>query len=581
MKHTRLIFLSLFLGMLVASCSGPQPVHIKMVCTTDVHGNYFSYDYLAEKPLPGGLAHVSSYLKEVRSTHGENVIYLDNGDILHGQPTAYCYNTSAIQPRHLAAEVLDYLGCEAVTLGNHEIETGGQTYQRYIRDLECPVLGGNICFEDSNRPFLPPYTIIEREGVRIAVMGMTTPAISDRYPRVLWQGLEFRDIEESARHWMEYLREQESPDLVIGLFHSGLVGGIVNSEYTENATRAVAENVPGFDAIFYGHVHEAACDKVVNVEGDTVLLVNPANNANKVAVLDIRYVKGATPKAALDARLVDVTAYTPDTAYINRFAPQRERVTDYVNKKLGTFTAPMDSREAFFGPSAFVDFLHSMQLDVSKAEVSLVAPSEYDLSFASGDVCVRDMFSLYRYENTLCVMELTGSEIKNCLEMSYGQWVNTMKSPADHLLLFDETSLAGGTPRLKNHYYNFDSAAGILYEVDVTESTGNRIRIKSMADGTPFDPERVYRVAVNSYRGCGGGGLLTEGGGIPKSKLASRILYSTTVDMRFYALSFLEMKGSMEPRALLHWKFVPERWVKPAAARDYALLFGTKQRDTH
>lgn len=577
MRYNRLFFFALFVGMLVASCSDPQSVHIKMVCTTDVHGNYFSYDYLAEKPLSGGLAHVSSYLNEVRSTYGENVVYLDNGDILHGQPTAYCYNTSAIQPRHLAAEVLDYLGCDAVTLGNHEIETGGQTYQRYIRDLSCPALGGNIYFEDSDRPFLYPYTIVEREGVKIAVMGMTTPAIPDRYPRTLWQGLEFRDIETTVSHWMEYLREEESPDLVVGLFHSGLEGGIVNSEYVENATRSVAENVPGFDAIFYGHVHKAACDKVVNVEGDTVLLINPANNADKVATLDIQFVKGITPKIVLDAQIVDVTAYTPDTAYINHFAPQRERVTNYVNKKLGVFTVPMDSREAFFGSSAFVDFLHRMQLDVSKAEVSLVAPSEYDMSFPAGDVYVRDMFSLYRYENTLCVMQLTGSEIKNHLEMSYGQWVNTMKSHADHLLLFDEESLAGGTPRLKNHYYNFDSAAGILYEVDVTKPQGSRIRIEGMADGTAFDPNRVYRVAVNSYRSNGGGDLLAEGTGIPKSELANRILYSTTADMRFYALSFLEMRGTMEPKVLQHWKFIPERWTKPAAARDYELLFGTKQ----
>lgn len=576
MKHNRFFFLALFIGMLVASCSGPQPVHIKMVCTTDIHGNYFSYDYLAEEPLSGGLARVSSYLSEMSSTYGDNVIYMDNGDILHGQPTAYCYNTSAIQPRHLAAEVLDYLGCDVVTLGNHEIETGGQTYQRYIRDLSCPVVGGNIYFEDSDNPFLSPYTIIEREGVKIAVMGMTTPAIPDRYPRILWQGLEFKDVEVAAHRWMEYLREKESPDLVIGLFHSGLEGGIVNDEYAENATRAVAENVPGFDAIFYGHVHKAACDKVVNVEGDTVLLINPANNANKVAVLDIQLIKGATPKITLDAQLVDMNAYAPDTTCLNHFASQRERVANYVNKKLGEFTAPMDSRDAYFGSSAFVDFLHHIQLDISKAEVSLAAPSEYDMSFPAGDVYVRDMFSLFRYENMLYVMELTGKEIKDYLEMSYGKWVNTMQSPSDHLLLFDDASLVDGKPRLKHHYYYFDSAAGILYDVDVTKPVGNRIHIKSMADGTPFDPNRVYRVALNSHRGTGGGGLLTEGAGIPKSELEGRLLYSTTVDMRFYALNFLEMKNTMEPKAMHHWQFVPERWTRPAVARDRALLFDAK-----
>ena len=576
MRNNRFFFLALLVGMLVTSCGGPQPVNIKMVCTTDVHGNYFSYDYLEEKPLPGGLARVSSYLNEVNATYGDNVIYMDNGDILHGQPTAYCYNTSAIQPEHLAAEILDYLGCDVVTLGNHEIETGGQTYQRYIRDLDCPVLAGNIYFEDTDMAFLPPYTIIEREGVKIAVVGMITPAIPDRYPRVLWQGLEFKDIESVTRRWMEYLQEKESPDLVIGLFHSGLEGGIVNDEYAENATRAVAEKVPGFDAIFYGHKHIAACDKVVNVEGDTVLLVNPASRANKVATLDIQFIKGATPKITLNAQLVDMNEYTPDTTYLNHFVEQRERVTNYVNKKIGTFTASMDAREAYFGSSAYVDFLHRFLLDISKAEIALVSPVEYDMSFPAGDVYVRDMFTLCPYQNTLCVMQLTGSEVKNYLEMSYGQWVNTMKSSTDHLLLFDEASLAEGKPRLKNRYSNFDSASGILYDVDVTKPEGSRIRIKSMADGTAFDPNRVYRVALNSYRGIGGGGLLTEGAGIPKSELESRLLYSTEADLRFFMLNYIEMRDTIEIKAMNHWQFVPERLVKSAIERDRALLFGAK-----
>ena len=580
MKYNRFWGIALFVAVLLASCQ-PKTVHIKMVCTTDIHGNYFPYDFLEEKPATGSLARVSSYLGELRSSekYGENVIYIDNGDILHGQPTAYYYNTVAIQPEHLAAEALDYLGCEAAVLGNHEIETGGQTYQRYIRDLDCPVLGGNIYFEDSDVSFLPPYTIIERDGVKIAVMGMTTPAIPERYPRILWQGLEFKDIEKAARRWMEQLREKESPDLVIGLFHSGREGGIVNDAYVENATRAVAENVPGFDAIFYGHIHRAACDKVVNVEGDTVLLINPASRARKVAALDIQYVKGTGPQITLNAELVDMSAYEPDTAYLNHFVPQIERVKNYLDKKLGELTAPIDSRDAYFGSSAFADFLHRMQLDVTKAEVSLVAPMEYEIAFPAGDVFVRDMFSLYSYHNMLYVMQLTGREIKDCLEMSYGQWVNTMKSPSDHLLLFDETSLDKGTPRLKNHYYDFDSAAGIVYDVDVTKPIGSRIHIKSMADGTAFDPDRVYRVALNSYRGNGGGGMLTEGAGIPESELENRLLYSTEADLRFYMLSYIEMRKTIEPKAMNHWRFVPERWAKPAAARDYALLFGAKESD--
>ena len=151
MKHYRVVCLMYVLALLLGSCSEAEPVRIKIVCTSDVHGNFFPYDFLTDKPAQGSLARVSSYLSALRSSEafGENVIYVDNGDILHGQPTSYYYNTVALSQCHLAAEALNYLGCEVAVLGNHDIETGGPTYQRYINDLECGVVGGNIYFEDT------------------------------------------------------------------------------------------------------------------------------------------------------------------------------------------------------------------------------------------------------------------------------------------------------------------------------------------------------------------------------------------------------------------------------------------------
>lgn len=577
MKNRRFFYLALIMTALLTSCHKPQPVHIKMVCTSDVHGNFFPYDFRSDKPASGSLARVSSYLNELRSSPlGDNVVLLDNGDILQGQPTAYYYNTVAIEHKHLASEVLNYLKCDVAMLGNHDIETGGPTYQRYIGDLECAVVGGNIYLEGTDVPFVPPYVVVERSGVRIAIIGLTTPAIPNWLPRVLWKGLEFHDMESAAKHWMQYVNEHESPDLIVGLFHSGFEGGITTNEYKENAARDVAVNVPGFDAVFFGHDHQAFCDKVVNVAGDTVWLLNPANNANQIAVLDAEYKKGSEPHWVLKAELVNVNAYEPDTAYMSHFASHMERVKKYVSKKLGESTHRISSRDAYFGPSDFIDFIHRMQLDITKAEVSFAAPLAFSTWLPEGDIHVRDMFNLYRYENMLYVMQLTGQEIKDYLEMSYGQWTNQMKSPNDHLLLFDESTLDSKKPRLKNIYYNFDSAAGIIYEVDVTKPVGSRVRIKSMANGDAFTPNRTYRVALNSYRGNGGGELLTKGAGVPHDELENRLLYSTDVDLRFYMINYIEMRGSVDPKSLNQWKFVPEKWTLPAAERDYKLLFENK-----
>lgn len=589
MKRTAPLYLLVIVTALLCFTGCHNDKVIRIVATSDVHGNFYPYDFIKDTPATGSLARVETYLKEQRRQYGDCLIYLDNGDILQGQPTAYYYNTVAVNKPHLADEMLNYMGCRAGTLGNHDIETGGPTYQRYILDADFTLLGANIILEGEDRPFIPPYTVVDVKGTRIALIGMVTPAIPNWLPRELWRSLEFVDMKTTAQKWMEYVREKENPDLVIGLFHSGRDGGIVTPAYSENASEEVAREVPGFDAIIFGHDHRLCCDTVVNVEGRQVPIVNPGAYANHVACLTLRRVKDESGHRVwtVEPELVSVRDLEPDEAFLTTFAPQMEKVKEYVGKRIGTFVNGMDSRDAYFGPSSFVDFIHKMQLDITHADISLAAPLSFSAVIPAGDVYVRDMFNLYKYENMLYSMFLTGQEIKDHLEMSYGLWINQMQRADDHLLAFEENTIRGESdkngsgdgsrrPRLKNIYYNFDSAAGIIYEVNVTRPVGERVHIISMADGTSFEPTRIYRVAVNSYRGNGGGELLTRGAGIPKEELSSRIDYSTDADLRYFMLSYIEVRDTVNPQPLNQWKFVPEKWTIPAAARDYALLFGPR-----
>lgn len=537
MKYSKLLLLCVA-ALLLGSCRESLPSHIQIVCTGDVHGNLFPYDFLTGDSVRGSLACVSSYLKAQRE-QGTQVVYLDNGDMLQGTPATYCYTTHAIGHRHVAAEVLNYLGCEAVVLGNNDIETGGPTYQRYADELNGAVLGGNILFRDSDTPFLPPYTIVERGGLQIAVLGLTTPAIPHWVPQCQWPELAFADMERSAHRWMQHLKENATPDLILGLFHSGYEGGITTPDYAENATRAVAERVPGFDAIFYGHDHRARVTEVINVAGDTVLLLNPGRNAHHVATLDI--VPRKKGGASLSATLVDVDAYAPDSDYLATFAPHTERIGKYVDRVIGTSTCTAPTHDALYGPSAYMDFIHQMQLDISGAKVSFAAPLVIDDALPEGDIRVSDIYRLFPYENTLYVLWLTGREIKDYLEYSYAQW-----------------SISKDTPEV---YQRFDSAAGIIYEVNPAKPTGDRVNIKCMANGKPFGMDERYMVAMNSYRAHGGGGMLTEGAGLTHEEMLRRIEYTTTADLRFYMLNYIEMRKTITPQALNHWRFVPEgRW---------------------
>lgn len=549
-------------------------VTLKLIETSDVHGCYFPYDFIRNKPMKGSLARVSSYVKEQREKY-ENVILMDNGDILQGQPVAYYYNYMDTISEHVCAAMLNYMKYDVGTMGNHDVETGHAVYDRWVRQCNFPVLGANIVDNKTGKPYLPPYQVIEKEGVKIAILGMITPAIPSWLPEQLWSGLHFEDMEDCARKWVKIIREKENPDVLVGLFHAGPEGNKLDN-VVENGSGNVAKSVPGFDVVFMGHDHTRRYEKVVNVEGDSVLLIDPANMSKVVSevTFTIKKQDGKVVSKQVEGKLVNMDGYAPDADFLNIFSGAYETTMDFVSRNIGRIEHTISSKEAFFGPSVFVDLIHQLQLDITGADISFCAPLSAYAEIKKGDICVSDMFNLYKYENLLYTMKLTGKEIKDFLEMSYALWTNQMQSPDDHLMLLNEED--NGFGRFKNPSFNFDSAAGIIYTVDVTKPQGEKIRIERMANGEPFDLNKTYRVAVNSYRGNGGGDLLTKGAGIPKTELAKRIVYSTDKDLRYYLMKRIEEVKVLDPKPLNQWKFIPEEWTVTASKRDYDILFGEK-----
>lgn len=560
-------------------------IKLRVIETSDVHGSFFPYDFINRTPKAGTLARVSSYVDSLRQTYKDNLLLLENGDILQGQPTCYYYNYIATQSRNVAADVVNYLKYDAQAFGNHDVETGHAVYDKWVSELNCPVLGANIIDTKTGKPYVKPYIILNREGIKIAVLGMLTPAIPNWLTENLWSGLRFDNMVTSAKYWMKYLEDHEQPDVVIGLFHSGWDGGIKTNEYEEDASMRVAKEVPGFDVVFFGHDHTRHSETITNNAGQQVVCLDPANNAISVADAEINItfdelkVKGKTVHISMhksvNGKIVDVTDCPIDKKFVDNFQPQIDAVNNYVNKQIGSFKNTIYSKESFFGSCAFNDFILNLMLQITHADIAFNAPLQMNAVIKAGPIRVSDMFNLYKYENGLYVMRLTGEEIRKHLEMSYDLWVNTMKTPNDHLLLLDEKTY-GDQQRLgfKNFSFNFDSAAGIDYEVDVTKPDGEKVKILRMSNGQPFDEKKWYNVAVNSYRGNGGGELLTRGAGIPKDSLESRIIYRSERDQRYYLMEEIEKMGEIEAKANNNWRFVPEEWTKPAAKRDYDLLFG-------
>ncbi len=584
-KKNMILAAMMLLTTSLTAATTTKTIKLKVIETSDIHGHFFPYDFMEKKPLKGTLVRVNTYVKKQRQQYGDHLLLIDNGDILQGQPCVYWSNYVMPQDENLAASVINYMKYDAETVGNHDIEPGHKVYDKWIREVRCPLLGANIVVpgaSGSTRPFrtygdIQPYSVHYIEGVKIVVIGMLTPAIPNWLNESIWKGMEFEEMVSCAKKWMKYIKENEQPDLIFGLFHSGLDGGIVTDGMEENATASVAREVPGFDIIFFGHDHQVHNKWVKNKEGKDVLLVDPSCYGKNIAEAEIEltFQNGHLTKKDIKGEIVSVLDEEIDQQMMDHFQTKIDQVKAYVNRKIGRFEHPIYTRESFFGNSAFTDLIHNLQLQISKADVSFNAPLSFNTTIQAGDVTQGDMFKLYRFENLLYVLRMTGEEIRKHLEFSYDMWTNTMKSPEDHALLLNDNSKEDQQRTGFQYYtFNFDSACGIDYEVDLTKPDGQKVHILQLSNGQPFDEKKWYKVVMNSYRANGGGELLTRGAGIPKDSLESRVLFHTPLDQRHYLTQEIEQMGTIDPKPNHNWRFVPEAWVKPALRRDSLTLFG-------
>lgn len=559
LKNT-LLTLLLFWGTTVCG----QTIHV--IYTTDVHGALFPYDFVTDKETNNSLAHVHNWVESVRDT-AENVIMLDAGDIFQGTPIVYYYNYADTSSLHIVPRVYNYMQYDAICVGNHDIETGHNVYDKVRKQIVAPLLSANIVRTDNGEPYFTPYTTINKAGKKIAILGLTTPYIPHWLPEYFWSGMAFEDMIESARKWMKIIREKENPDAVIGLFHAGYDYNYANqnskTHKNENASQLVAEQVEGFDLILIGHDHKL-CNKVIEgPNGRKVTILDAGSDARMIGYSRMTF--DSNNNVNCDAKLISLANTKPSEMYLNKFKPQMYAVNAYSHKMVSNVKEDIKSNESLFGNSVYVDLIHISMLKHTGADISFSAPLQMNAVISKGKLTVGNMFSIYKYENALNVLRLTGEEIKRYLEYSYDLWIDNPKETG-HLIKLNDRN------RLSNKFYNFDSAAGIIYTVNPFKPKGERIEIKSMADGTPFDMTKDYKVAINSYRSNGGGGHLVHGVGIPHEKINERLIKTDTRDLRGIIMDDLMQMKRLEIKPLNNWKFVPETEVLTYIETDKKLF---------
>ena len=550
MKHKRKSFfvpatLALALFLLIIAVSGqnanPQRAYITVLGTTDLHGNIYPIDYYTNKPDNRGLAKIATLIARARKEN-PNTLLVDSGDTIQGTPLQYYHNKKNNTPRDPMMLVMSSLHYDAMTVGNHEYNFGLKVLEKARGEADFPLLSANTYDKETQKTHYKPYIVKEVSGVRVGILGLTTPGIPNWENIPNYAGLEFREPVAEARKWVPELRGKERADLVIVAMHMGLEEDLRTGEINpgqvnnENRAMAIAREVAGIDAIFMGHTHRDTPSLYLN----GVLLTQANYWGRHLARADFYMEKvGAGWRVyAKAARTIPVDdKVEPDPEVLKLAAPYDAETQKWLSRVIGESADELTAREGRFRDTAILDLIQRVQLDVGKADVSMVAPFNLEARIAKGPVTVRDISGLYVYENTLVVLEVTGQQLKEALEHSakFFKPYEAGKSPAD--LVNDKIPA-----------YNFDIAEGVEYELDIRRPIGDRIQNLRFR-GQPLAPTQKLRLATNNYR-------VNVGGGYNMYKGAP-VVYRSSEEIRELIIDWVERNKTIPTQPTNNWRILP------------------------
>ena len=578
----RNIIAAMAAASILAACSGPKDgvYTLHVLSTNDVHGAWFDSTYVGGGTQRSLFA-VNYYVDSIRAAAGrDNVILLDAGDCLQGDNASYYFNYIDTLTPHIFPRLVSYMGYDAITVGNHDIEAGHPVYDRVAADLAkagIPFLGGNAIRTDNGEPYFPLYKTICRGGLKVLILGYTNANNKAWMNENLWSGMTFESLIPLVQQDVDRLVAKEKPQVVIVSVHSGTGEG--DGTILEDQGLDLFNSLKGVDVLLCSHDHSP-----YTAGNDHIILLNTGSKAGNLGhgEITVEIKDGKVVSKQLKPSLIPVDRLKADPEMREYFRKDYEAVKAFTLREVGELSRDMVFSDAFLGMSDYTNLLHTVCLGCSPAQISIAAPLTQNATVKAGKLIYNDMFTLYRYENQLFVVKMTGREVKDFLEFSYGLWIQTMSKPGDHVLNIRPRSDARtGTDRwsFAEASYNFDSAAGINYTVDVTKPQGSRVVISSMADGSAFDLDATYNVAMTSYRASGGGGAMVRGAGVDTGNIEERVVakYPEIRDLMF---QYINKQGLVDPavignKAVLgEWKFIPEKLAKPALEADRNLLFG-------
>ena len=566
---------------LLASACGPKDGEytFRLLTTNDVHGHYFDSLYVSEG-ISGSLMSVAWYADSIRVADGaENVILLDAGDCLQGDNAAYYYNYVDTVSKHIFARMVEHVGYDAIVVGNHDIETGHPVYDRLVETMDVPFLAANAIRTDNGKPYFDEYVTLKRHGLNITIIGFTNPNIKSWLSPLLWSGMEFESLlPDFAQKTVDRIRAKEKSDVVIVAVHAGTGRG--DGSQLESQGLDLFKSLEGVDFVVCAHDHRPVVHQT-----DSICLINAGSHCNMLGsgTVTLKVEGGKVVEKTLSAGLMRLDKSKVDKDMQALFRPEYEAVKAFTLKEVGRLNTDLRTRDAYVGMSDYLNLIHTLSLEATDAQISFAAPLTFNGHIKAGTLVYNDLFTIYPFENQLFEVKMTGAEIKTYLEHSYDGWINTLDAGQKHVLkIFERADPRTGQSRwsFETPTYNFDSAAGLIYDVDVTRPSGERIMIRSLADGTAFDESAEYKVAMTSYRASGGGELMRKAG-VDTDRIDERVT-GYYPEIRNILYDYLVEHGEIDSATISdasvigQWRFIPEKKAQAALTRDMELLFSVK-----
>ncbi|GLH75058.1 hypothetical protein GETHLI_35610 [Geothrix limicola] len=507
-----------------------QEARIQILGTTDMHGHVMAEDTFSLQPANQGWAKITTLIRQQRALN-PNTILIDSGDTIQGEPVNYVRNVLRRDLPEPSVAVMNALGYAAMAVGNHDYDFGMEVLREAEKQAKFPFLSANTV-DAKGKPGFPTHTFVTVAGIRVALVGFTTPGVPSMTEPGNYAGLSFRDIVASAKVLIPHLRDKEKADVVVVLMHSGL-GAVNGREGDENAALRLADEVPGIDAIFSGHTHQAL---QVEHKGVPILQAQCWGRALAVAELSLRQEKGHWRVVASSERLLkpdDQTAIDPEVLGLT--ADLRTVTDRYLDTAATNLLVDLDSRWARMEDTPLMQLIHQVQRQATGAQLSAAASPGPKLFIPKGPTSVRQFYALSPYESQVAKIRINGDQLKRYLEHGARHYTRSWE------------------PELYNRdvpFYNYDMVDGVSYALDLGQPVGDRIRNLSY-QGQPVKPDQTFTLAITTYRLRGGGGYMAAIGFTGAPELI------TKASQRNLLFEYVLSRPTLNPTPTNTWRTVP------------------------